>query len=71
MKAQDLLSVLQNNPDAVVIFQSQPYEEHSLNEVTVAHVYQKGDLVFERGENFTDHIDEELSLAQTTLIVLS
>lgn len=71
MKAKNLLSMIQNNPEAEIIMREQSYEVDAFNEVSTAHFYRKGDVVFERGENFTDFICDETAEALVDIIVLS
>lgn len=71
MKAKNLLSMLQNNPEAEIIMREQSYDDDSFNEVSTAHLYRQGDVVLERGENFTDFIDDETAEALVDIIVLS
>lgn len=71
MKAKNLLNMLQNNPEAEIIMREQGYEVDAFNEVSTAHLYRQGDVVFERGENFTDFIDDETAQALVDIIVLS
>lgn len=71
MKAKNLLSMIQNNPEAEIIIRSIKYDDDSLNECSTAHLYRHGDKVFEGGENFTDFIDDETSEALVDLIVIS
>lgn len=71
MKAKQLLSIIQNNPEAAIVMRSTPYDDNSLNEVDTVRFYRQGDKVIEGGENFTNFIDDETSEALVDLIVIS
>lgn len=71
MKAENIVSVIQNNPDAVIIIQSTPYDDYALGRCTTVHVYKAGDVVEESGEDFSECIDFESSKALVDIIVFS
>lgn len=71
MKAKDILSLVEKNPDAEIIIQSTPYDDYAIGRCTTVHVYKAGDIIEESGEDFSDCIDVESSKALVDIIVLS
>lgn len=70
MKAKDLISILQKNPEADILIHITPFDDFAISNCVTVHSYQAGDTDIEEiGEDFSDSFDEDGKLLVPVIIL--
>lgn len=70
MKAKDLISILQNNPEADILIHVTPGDDFFISNCVTAHSYQAGDTNIEEiGDDLSESFDEDGKLLVPVIIL--